>query len=69
MWKTLRHPNVLPLLGVVMSEDRFAMVSEWMANGDINQFVKAHEDLNRFKLVSYSLSYSLCFLLMIEQFS
>jgi serine/threonine protein kinase len=39
VWKHLRHPNVLPLLGVTVSERRFAMVSEWMENGDINEFV------------------------------
>ena len=51
-WKALRHPNVLPLLGVMMTGDRFAMVSEWMTNGDIAQFVTAHQDANRFELVS-----------------
>ena len=35
-----------------MTEDKFAMVSGWMANGNINEFVKAHRDANRFKLVS-----------------
>ena len=51
-WKALRHPNVLPLVGVMVTEDRFAMVSEWMTNGNINQFVKARPDANRFELVS-----------------
>ena len=36
-----------------MTKDRFAMVSEWMANGNINQFVVAHQDANRFELVRY----------------
>ena len=53
-WKALRHPNVLPLLGVAMSATEFAMVSKWMSNGDINQFVKEHLDANRFELVSLS---------------
>ena len=35
-----------------MTEDRFAMVSEWMTNGNINQFVMVHRDANRFELVS-----------------
>jgi hypothetical protein len=52
-WKALRHPNVLPLLGVIMSETRFAMVSKWMPNGNINEFVEAHCDANRFELVSF----------------
>ena len=50
-WKALRHQNVLPLLGVTMGNNQFAMVSEWMANGNINEFVKAHSDANRFELV------------------
>ena len=50
-WKALRHQNVLPLLGVMMSGNQFAMVSEWMANGNINEFVKTHRGANRFKLV------------------
>ena len=36
-----------------MSETRFAMVSEWMSNGNINQFVKAHRGANRFDLVCF----------------
>ena len=50
-WSFLRHPNILPLIGVSMSENRFAMVSEWMPNGNINKFVKAHPEVNRFRLV------------------
>ena len=50
-WNALHHPNVLPLLGVTMGSPRFAMVSEWMANGNINEFVKANKDTNRFELV------------------
>ena len=51
MWKTLCHPNVLPLLGVTMGGRHFVMVSEWMANGNIKEFVEAHRDVNRFELV------------------
>jgi hypothetical protein len=35
-----------------MTETMFAMVSEWMPNGNINEFVTAHRDANRFELVS-----------------
>ena len=55
-WKSLRHPNVLPLMGVTMGEKVFAMVSEWMANGNINEFIKAHRDANRFELVGFYLA-------------
>ena len=51
MWKTLRHPNVLPLLGVTMTGTRFVMVSEWMKNGHINEFVKANINVDRLGLV------------------
>ena len=55
MWGSLRHPNVLPLLGVPKDRSRFkfAMVSEWMPNGRINEFVRAQRDVNRFKLVRF----------------
>lgn len=33
------------------SENLFAMVSDWMADGDINEFIKANPDVNRFRLV------------------
>jgi len=36
-----------------MSETQFAMVSGWMPNGNINQFVEAHRDVNRFDLVCF----------------
>ena len=35
-----------------MTRNRFAVVSEWMTNGNINQFVAEHLDVNRFELVS-----------------
>jgi len=52
-WKSLSHPNVLPLMGVTMGGKLFAMVSEWMVNGNIIEFVKAHRDVNRFELVGF----------------
>ena len=51
IWKTLQHPNVLPLIGVTVSENQLAMVSDWMANGNINEFMRAHPDANRLGLV------------------
>ena len=53
MWRALYHPSVLPLLGVTMENNRFMMVSEWMINGDINEFVMVHGDVNRFELVGF----------------
>ena len=53
LWKSLRHPNVLPLLGVTVSDGTLAMVSELMTNGNIIEFVKAHRNVNRFELVGF----------------
>jgi hypothetical protein len=53
IWRTLRHANVLPLLGVIMFENQFAMVSEWMGNGNINKFVKDHPSADRLELVRF----------------
>ena len=50
-WKSLCHPNVLPLLGVTMSERWFMMVSEWMQKGNIRQFVRANPSADRLGLV------------------
>jgi len=50
-WKTLSHPNVLPLLGVVKGGRQFVMISEWMVNGNINEYINAHEDADRFELL------------------
>jgi hypothetical protein len=52
-WKALQHPNVLSLIGVVATEAEFAIVSEWMLNGNINQFIEGCQDANRFELVGF----------------
>lgn len=51
MWKSLDHQNVLPLLGATMSDKNFTMISEWMENGNVNEFIKKHKSVNRFELV------------------
>ena len=53
-WKSLQHHNVLPLVGVMMSEDQFAMVSDWMVNGNINEFIEENPDADRLGLVGLS---------------
>ena len=53
-WNALRHPNVLPLLGVTMTENLFVVVSEWMVKGNINEFVKVKTKAERLELVRLS---------------
>jgi len=47
-----------------MGDNQFAMVSEWMANRNINQFIKVHKDANWFKLVGFGSYYQPCPTLM-----
>ncbi|KAF9780779.1 kinase-like domain-containing protein [Thelephora terrestris] len=51
-WKAVQHPNILPLLGVVIAGDRIAMVSEWMAGGNIKEFIGTHPNANRYELLA-----------------
>jgi len=51
VWKHLRHTNILPLIGVTVSNRRFAMISAWMENGNISEFVKKDKHVNRAELV------------------
>ena len=55
IWRHLRHPNILPLLGATLDthETTFSLVSEWMGNGNINEFIRNHGDVNRVQLVSF----------------
>ncbi|KAF9022754.1 hypothetical protein BDZ89DRAFT_956290 [Hymenopellis radicata] len=49
VWKQLKHPNVLPFLGV--NQDLFApsfcLISPWMENGNIIYFLSKHPTHNR----------------------
>ena len=53
MWSSSRHPDVWPLLGANMIDAQHVMGSEWMMNGNINEFVKADPDADRLGLVSF----------------
>ena len=37
-----------------MGDRHFVMVSKWMENGNINEFIKANQGANRFDLVGSS---------------
>lgn len=51
IWRSLSHPNVLPLLGATMSEGRFVTVTKWTNNKSINEFLRKNTDANQLKLV------------------
>jgi serine/threonine protein kinase len=52
LWSTLSHPNVLKLAGVQgdMEKGQFATVSEWMAHGNIMEYIRNNR-VNRLELV------------------
>ena len=52
LWSTVSHPNVLKLVGVQgdMEKGQFVTVSEWMAHGNIMQYIK-NNSVNRLELV------------------
>ena len=36
-----------------MDAHHFAMASEWMVNGNVNEFIKVNRDANRLQLVTF----------------
>ncbi|KAF5371212.1 hypothetical protein D9758_004115 [Tetrapyrgos nigripes] len=49
VWKQLDHPNVLPFLGVntVLFSPSFCLVSPWMENGNVLNFIDNNPDHDR----------------------
>lgn len=55
--KALRHPKVLPLLGVVTR----SQLAKWTSNGESNRFVTARKKANRFELAAHITTGSISF--------
>ena len=53
MWKNLKHPNILPLLGATISPSQ--LVSTLMPAGDLSKYLPKNPDLNRIELVGVDL--------------
>ncbi|KAK1227554.1 hypothetical protein PQX77_009463 [Marasmius sp. AFHP31] len=45
VWRQLIHPNVLPFLGIfyLKDESQFCLISPWMENGNLLQYLKASQ--------------------------
>lgn len=41
----LKDPNIIRLLAVCITDDPLCMITEYMENGDLNQFLSRHEPL------------------------
>ncbi|KDQ18633.1 hypothetical protein BOTBODRAFT_29017 [Botryobasidium botryosum FD-172 SS1] len=50
-WKGLKHPNVLPFIGAVTVESRLYMVSPWMENGEMKEYLRQNPGTNWLKLL------------------
>ncbi|KAJ6499804.1 kinase-like domain-containing protein [Mycena vulgaris] len=40
IWRQLSHPNLLPFVGLYYLDGRLCLVSPWMENGDLPQFLR-----------------------------
>ena len=49
-WKRLRHPNIVPFIGVTASP--LQIISGWMSNGTLIEFIEKNSSVNRINLVS-----------------
>ncbi|KEP49004.1 tyrosine kinase family catalytic domain protein [Rhizoctonia solani 123E] len=50
-WSKMEHPNVHRLQGVIMFRDQYlGMVSEWMNNGNLHEYLRKQPNANRYEL-------------------
>ncbi|KAG8711851.1 hypothetical protein FRC08_015350 [Ceratobasidium sp. 394] len=52
IWWKLRHENVIKLHGFAQFHGRVGMVSPWMANGNVMEYIGARPSVNRYCLCS-----------------
>ncbi|KAF8802856.1 kinase-like protein [Phlegmacium glaucopus] len=51
-WWNLKHDNLVPLLGISMGFGRFpAMVTSWMSNGLLSEYIKSDEKYDKMQMV------------------
>jgi serine/threonine protein kinase len=54
MWTWLSNPNILPFLGAYIRGSELVVVSEWMENGNIKEYLRINPRVNRHSLVMSS---------------
>ncbi|XP_067109206.1 discoidin domain-containing receptor 2-like [Osmerus mordax] len=54
----LRDPNIVRLLAVCVESDPLCMITEYMENGDLNQFLSRHQFRFSLSRIAVTLSYS-----------
>ena len=50
-WRGLKHPNVLPFIGLYEHGSTMYMVSPWMENGVLKEYIQRKPDIDRKGLV------------------
>ncbi|CAE6503577.1 unnamed protein product [Rhizoctonia solani] len=51
LWSKMKHTSVHELMGVVLFKGQsLGMVSEWMENGNLHEYLRNHPDANRYQL-------------------
>ncbi|CAE7077542.1 unnamed protein product [Rhizoctonia solani] len=52
LWSRMDHPHIHRLQGVILFRDQYlGMVSEWMENGNLHEYLRKHPDADRYQLV------------------
>ncbi|CAE6501152.1 unnamed protein product [Rhizoctonia solani] len=51
LWSRMSHPNIHRLQGVILFRDQYlGMVSEWMDNGNLHEYLLKHPEADRYQL-------------------
>ncbi|CAE7191820.1 unnamed protein product [Rhizoctonia solani] len=51
IWSRMDHPNIHRLQGVILFRDQYlGMVSEWMENGNLHEYLRQHPFTDRYQL-------------------
>lgn len=53
VWKYVKHPNVVPLLGVSEDMSKISIISPWLKNGNILEYIGEHLDASPLQLVGH----------------
>ncbi|CAE6411977.1 unnamed protein product [Rhizoctonia solani] len=57
IWSKIKHENVHKLMGIVMFKGQsIGMVSEWMENGNLHEYIRKNPNADRFKLCTQVVS-------------
>lgn len=55
IWHPLCHVNIQKLLGIIVFQGGFDMVSAWREEGDLQQYLAKHPDVERYSFVRSTL--------------